>query len=102
MVAGSDDFKQVVTGPGGVLSREDAAPAIIVDSSTVSADVSAQVRAAAEARMTQLLAAPVSGNPKVVAAGRLTVVASGPRISLRHGSAVSGAVRGGCHVRRGG
>ncbi len=79
MVAGSDDFKQVVTGPGGVLSREDAAPAIIVDSSTISADVSEQVRAAAEARMTQLVAAPVSGNPKVVAAGRLTVVASGPR-----------------------
>jgi 3-hydroxyisobutyrate dehydrogenase len=37
------------------------------------------VRAAAAARGTQLVAAPVSGNPRVVAAGRLTVVASGPR-----------------------
>jgi 3-hydroxyisobutyrate dehydrogenase len=37
------------------------------------------VRDAAEGRGTAVLAAPVSGNPKVVAAGRLTIVASGPR-----------------------
>lgn len=79
MVAGSDDFKQVVIGHEGLLSRGDAAPAIIVDSSTISAEASETVRAAAADRMTQLVAAPVSGNPKVVAAGRLTVVASGPR-----------------------
>jgi 3-hydroxyisobutyrate dehydrogenase len=79
MVAGSDDFEAVTTGPGGVLTRSDAAPAVLVDSSTVSADASAAVRAVATTRGTALLAAPVSGNPKVVAAGRLTVVASGPR-----------------------
>jgi 3-hydroxyisobutyrate dehydrogenase-like beta-hydroxyacid dehydrogenase len=37
------------------------------------------VRDAAEEHGTAVLAAPVSGNPKVVAAGRLTIVASGPR-----------------------
>src|SRR6185437_2078495 len=37
------------------------------------------VRDAAEQRGTAVLAAPVSGNPKVVAAGKLTIVASGPR-----------------------
>ena len=79
MVAGSDDFKQVVMGPSGVLSRPDVAPAIIVDASTISAEASDQVRTAAQERGTTLVAAPVSGNPKVVAAGRLTVVASGPR-----------------------
>jgi 3-hydroxyisobutyrate dehydrogenase len=79
MVAGSDDFREVVAGRAGVLSRADVAPAIIVDSSTVSAEASREVAAAAGERGARLVAAPVSGNPKVVAAGRLTVVASGPR-----------------------
>jgi 3-hydroxyisobutyrate dehydrogenase len=79
MVAGSDDFKAVTIGPDGVLTRSDAAPAVLVDSSTVSPEASAAVRAVAGGRGTALLAAPVSGNPKVVKAGRLTVVASGPR-----------------------
>jgi 3-hydroxyisobutyrate dehydrogenase len=78
MVAGSDDFEQVVAGPGGLLSRSES-PAVIVDSSTVSGDASARVRSAVQARGTALVAAPVSGNPNVVRAGRLTVVASGPR-----------------------
>ena len=44
MVAGSEDFKAVVVGENGLLSRPDAAPAVIVDSSTVSPDASAEVR----------------------------------------------------------
>jgi len=47
---------------------------ILVDCSTVSAEASASVRAAGA----RLLAAPVSGNAKVVAAGRLSLVVSGP------------------------
>jgi 3-hydroxyisobutyrate dehydrogenase-like beta-hydroxyacid dehydrogenase len=78
IVAGPEDFKQVVLGPDGVLSREDAAPRIVVDMTTVSPDSSAFVREEAERRGVALLAAPVSGNPKVVAAGRLTLVVSGP------------------------
>jgi len=78
MVSASADLAEVVLGEGGLLSRADAAPGVIVDSSTVSAEVSAQVRAAAAKRGTALLAAPVSGNGKVAAAGRLSVVASGP------------------------
>ncbi|HKV67164.1 MAG TPA: NAD(P)-binding domain-containing protein, partial [Gaiellales bacterium] len=79
MVAGSDDLIAVTTGPDGVLGRPEGSPDVLVDSSTVSAAASETVRAAAAARGTALLAAPVSGNPKVVKAGRLTVVASGPR-----------------------
>jgi 3-hydroxyisobutyrate dehydrogenase len=79
VVAGPTDFKQVVTGPEGLLSRDGAHPSVIVDSTTISAEVSAVVRAEAEERGTALLAAPVSGNPKVVKAGRLTMVTSGPR-----------------------
>jgi 3-hydroxyisobutyrate dehydrogenase len=78
MVAGSDDLIEVTTGDGGVLSRADRAPEILVDSSTVSAAASELVRARAAELGTALLAAPVSGNPKVVRAGRLTLVVSGP------------------------
>jgi 3-hydroxyisobutyrate dehydrogenase len=78
MVGGPDDFKAVVLGEHGLLSRRDAAPSVIVDSSTISPDASAQVRSETEARGVALLAAPVSGNPSVVDAGKLTVVVSGP------------------------
>jgi 3-hydroxyisobutyrate dehydrogenase-like beta-hydroxyacid dehydrogenase len=45
----------------------------------VSQEASAQVRASAAATGCALLAAPVSGNPKVVKAGRLSIVVSGSR-----------------------
>jgi 3-hydroxyisobutyrate dehydrogenase-like beta-hydroxyacid dehydrogenase len=79
MMAGPDDFLEVTTGENGVLSGDSRAPGVLVDSSTVSAEASERVRAYAAERGTAVLAAPVSGNPKVVKAGRLTVVASGPR-----------------------
>jgi 3-hydroxyisobutyrate dehydrogenase len=78
IVAGGTDFAQVVTGPEGLLSGDGRHPSVIVDSTTIDAAASAQVRAEAEKRGTALLAAPVSGNPKVVKAGRLTMVTSGP------------------------
>jgi 3-hydroxyisobutyrate dehydrogenase len=79
MVAGPDDFKEVVLGSSGVLSRNGSAPAVIVDMTTVSPDASQAVRDEAAERGVALIAAPVSGNPKVVAAGRVTMVASGPQ-----------------------
>jgi 3-hydroxyisobutyrate dehydrogenase len=79
MVAGPDDFKEVVLGPSGVLADNGTAPAVIVDMTTVSPEASQAVRDEAERRGVALIAAPVSGNPKVVAAGRVTMVASGPR-----------------------
>jgi 3-hydroxyisobutyrate dehydrogenase len=78
MVAGPEDFKAVVLGENGLLSNSGAVPSVIVDSSTVSPEASAQVRAETEVRDVALLAAPVSGNPSVVDAGKLTVVVSGP------------------------
>ena len=51
---------------------------MIVDSTTISPEASAEVAAEAESRGSALLAAPVSGNPKVVAAGLLTFVVSAP------------------------
>jgi 3-hydroxyisobutyrate dehydrogenase len=78
IVAGPTDFKQVLVGPDGLLSGGGPVPSVVVDSTTVSATASAEVRAEAQERGTALLAAPVSGNPKVVKAGRLTMVTSGP------------------------
>jgi 3-hydroxyisobutyrate dehydrogenase-like beta-hydroxyacid dehydrogenase len=77
MVAGPADFQEVVTGEDGLLSRHDARPRIIVDSTTVSPDASERVRAEAAERGTDLLAAPVSGNPRVVESGLLTFAVSG-------------------------
>jgi len=79
MVSTSDDLKQVLLGPNGVLSRSGAAPKILVDCSTISQEASAEIRAAAAKVGTQLLAAPVSGNAKVIKAGKLSIVASGPK-----------------------
>jgi 3-hydroxyisobutyrate dehydrogenase len=78
IVAGSEDFKAVVSGDDGLLARPEVAPGVIVDSSTVSPAASTEVRAHTDERGVALLAAPVSGNPSVVDAGKLTVVVSGP------------------------
>ena len=79
MVAGPEDFKQVVLGAEGILAGASSVPSVIVDMTTVSPEASAEVRDEAARRGTALLAAPVSGNPKVVKAGRVTLVVSGPR-----------------------
>jgi 3-hydroxyisobutyrate dehydrogenase len=79
MVSAPKDLEQVMLGDGGLLTDPDRAPRIIGDASTVSVEVSEVVRSAAEQRGTGFLATPVSGNPKVIAAGKLTVAASGPR-----------------------
>ncbi len=77
-VAGSRDFAEVMTGPRGLLSTGRRVPSIVVDTSTVSIEVSQAVRAKAAELGSALLAAPVSGNPKVARAGRLTLAVSGP------------------------
>ncbi|MPZ70406.1 MAG: NAD-binding protein [Actinobacteria bacterium] len=82
MVGGNDDFLEVTTGPSGVLSVEGTAPKILIDSTTVSAEVSTQVRAYCDKTGTALLAAPVSGNPSVVKVGRLTFAVSGPQAAF--------------------
>ena len=82
MVSGSADLAHVTTGDGGLFTDPATVPRIVVDSSTVSLDSSAEARAAAEARGIGFLAAPVSGNPKVVRSGKLTLAVSGPRAAF--------------------
>lgn len=78
MVSGPDDLLAVICGDIGLLST-DAVPQLLVDCSSVSEEGSVQVRQAMSERGAAMISAPVSGNAKVVAAGMLTLVASGPK-----------------------
>jgi 3-hydroxyisobutyrate dehydrogenase len=78
MVSTYEDVKEVLLGTNGLLSGS-AAPRMVVECSTISLEGSAELRAALGARGVQMLAAPVSGNAKVIKAGRLSFVCSGPR-----------------------
>ena len=81
MVSGPADLKQVICGPDGVLSTAKT-PRMLVDCSSVSEAGSDEVRSALSQRDATMLSAPVSGNAKVVTAGRLTLVASGPETAF--------------------
>jgi 3-hydroxyisobutyrate dehydrogenase-like beta-hydroxyacid dehydrogenase len=78
IVAADPHLLEVMLGEGGLL-RQDSVPRIIVDSSTVSSATSERIRLAAAERGATFLAAPVSGNAKVVKAGVLSVAVSGSR-----------------------
>lgn len=79
-VSGPPDVLAVTTGAGGLFTGNGGGgDRIVVDCSTVSPQSSAEVREAAEKAGWQFLAAPISGNPEVVAAGNACIVASGPR-----------------------
>ena len=73
-VSGPGDLEEVVAELLSGPSR----PGVVVDCSTVSAAASARVRAMAGEAGAGFLAAPVSGNPHVVAEGGACIVASGP------------------------
>lgn len=79
MVGGDKDFQAVVIGEGGLLSGGGKTPDLLVDFTTISEDAAGTVREAAAKLGTAMLDAPVSGNAKVVVAGRLSIVSSGPK-----------------------
>jgi 3-hydroxyisobutyrate dehydrogenase-like beta-hydroxyacid dehydrogenase len=80
-VGTSDDMLTAVLGPGGLISGS-AAPSLVVDCSTISAEASGELRQRLADRGVALLAAPVMGNPRVAAAGKLTLAVSGPRAAF--------------------
>ena len=82
MVSTYDDVKEVVSGPTGLLSksaRDGKRPKLVVECSSISLEGSAELRETLRAQGIDLLAAPVSGNAKVIRAGRLSFVCSGPK-----------------------
>jgi 3-hydroxyisobutyrate dehydrogenase len=79
MVSTWDDVRQVVAGPNGLLSGQGKRPRMVVECSSISLEGSAELRALLGERGVELLAAPVSGNAKVIKAGKLSFVCSGPK-----------------------
>ena len=80
MVSTTADLKEVLFAAGGLLSGT-AKPKMLIDCSSISMEGSSEVRAELEKRGVAYLCAPVSGNGKVAKAGKLSVVASGPKAS---------------------
>ena len=78
MVSTTDDLKEVLFGEGGLVTGSNK-PRLVVDSSSISQEGSAEIRQTLEGMGVAYLCAPVSGNAKVAKAGKLLVVASGPR-----------------------
>ena len=78
IVAADPQLLEVMLGDGGLL-RQESAPQIIVDFSTVSRATSERIRLAAAERGAAFLATPVSGNAKAVKGGALSVAVSGSR-----------------------
>jgi 3-hydroxyisobutyrate dehydrogenase len=78
MVSTTDDLKEVLFGADG-LAAGGVKPKVVVDSSSISQEGSAQIRTQLEAMGVAYLCAPVSGNAKVAKAGKLLMVASGPK-----------------------
>jgi 3-hydroxyisobutyrate dehydrogenase len=81
MVSTWDDVKEVMIGPQGLLSGP-RHPKLVIECSSISLEGSAELRALLAARGIQMLAAPVSGNAKVIKAGRLSFVCSGPEAAF--------------------
>ena len=78
MLADSDALARVALAPQGGLAHDQGAQGkTLIDMSTVSAEISAEVAAAAASSKIKYVRAPVSGNPGVVRAGNLAIVASG-------------------------
>ena len=78
MVSTTDDLKEVLFGAGGLTTGQQL-PKVVVDSSSISQEGSAEIRERLEAMGVAYLCTPVSGNAKVAKAGKLLMVSSGPR-----------------------
>jgi len=74
MVSTYDDVKQVLNK---ALAK--GKPKMVVECSSISLESSAELRKTLREKGVEYLAAPVSGNAKVIKAGKLTFVVSGPK-----------------------
>ncbi len=76
IVSAGKDLKEVLFGPNGAATA-DKVPPIIVDCSTIAVSESAEIRQKLKERGSDFVASPVSGNAKVIKAGKLSAVVSG-------------------------
>src|SRR5262245_5264020 len=79
MVSTGKDLEDVYFGQDGVASATGGrVPSVCVDCSSIAVEESARMRARLASMGAEYIAAPVSGNAKVISAGKLSAVASGP------------------------
>jgi 3-hydroxyisobutyrate dehydrogenase len=84
IVSTGKDVNDVYFGNDGVLSAANGkVPGVFVDCSTIAVEESAEIRQHLQARGADFIASPVSGNAKVIKAGKLSAVASGPEPAFR-------------------
>ncbi len=83
IVATGKDLAEVYFGPNGVAAGNAKVPGIVVDCSTIAVEESADIRKRLAERKAAFIACPVSGNAKVIKAGKLSAVASGPEAAFR-------------------
>jgi 3-hydroxyisobutyrate dehydrogenase len=84
IVSTGKDLEQVYFGKDGVVhGRNGKLPAVFVDCSTIAVDESAAIRKRLQELGSDFVACPVSGNAKVIKAGKLSAVASGPERLFR-------------------
>jgi 3-hydroxyisobutyrate dehydrogenase len=80
MLSTGKDVLDVCFGSDGIFHDPHGnKPKILVDCSTIGMDESAEIRARLDKIGVKFLAAPVSGNPKCVRAGKFSCVVSGPK-----------------------
>jgi 3-hydroxyisobutyrate dehydrogenase len=82
IVAEGKDVEAVYFGDNGVLSGNKT-PKVFVDCSTIAVEESADIRTRLKARGADYICAPVSGNAKVIKAGKLSSVCSGPEAAFK-------------------
>lgn len=91
MLPANDHVRELYLGTDGVLAA--ASPkALLIDCSTIAADVAKEVSIAAAARGFAMLDAPVSGGTAGAAAGTLTFIVGGDDAALERARAVLGAM----------
>jgi len=83
IVAEGKDVDEVYFGKSGVLSGNGKLPSVFVDCSTIAVEESASIRQRLKQRGADYICAPVSGNAKVIKAGKLSSVCSGPEAAFR-------------------
>jgi len=83
IVATGKDVQEVLYGNNGVCSQGGKLPPIVVDCSTIAVEESAAIRAKLKELGAEFVAAPVSGNAKVIKAGKLSAVVSGTEAACK-------------------
>ena len=83
IVSTGSDLEEVYFGRNGVFTKKVARAPIVVDCSTIAVDESAELRKRLKQFEADFVACPVSGNAKVIKAGKLSAVASGPEAAFR-------------------